>query len=317
MRIIIANGSDIESNLGGSEMQMRTLGLYLSRQGHQVIYYFREFSPGKPTRDVQGSAIVYRNERPHGRVLGMIRDASRLKEIVRIEMPDVLYARCFRTLYVLAKVSNETGIPFVYQVPFALYPGFFGFAQLKNVRKSLSLTFYGYLSRRALRRAAQLLTVSGDEAAQLQEVLGLNAQALYNMHPVPSNSQEKAQPIKVVWINNIKRIKRPEFFVELASRCRDLDVCFVMSGGMGNGRYEELLRQRIAETENLKYIGPTTLDEANALLDQASVNVVTSASEGFPNGTIQGWLRETPTITTVDKDQVITRNRLGFHVSNM
>ena len=69
--------------------------------------------------------------------------------------------------------------------------------------------------------------------------------------------------------------------------------------------------------KNLEYIGPTTLDEANGLLVAASINVLTSISEGFPNGTIQGWLRETSTITTIDKDQVIMRQKIGFHVSSI
>ncbi len=27
-----------------------------------------------------------------------------------------------------------------------------------------------------------------------------------------------------------------------------------------------------------------------------------------------GWFRETPIIATIDKDQIITRNKIGFHV---
>lgn len=52
-------------NIGGSEMQMRTLGGYLLEQGHVVVYFFREFVPEKTSREIHDGAIVYRNERPH------------------------------------------------------------------------------------------------------------------------------------------------------------------------------------------------------------------------------------------------------------
>ena len=317
MKILIVSGSLVFDNLGGSEMQMRTLGGYLLEQGHEVVYYFREFVPEKPSQETQEGATVYRNERPHGQVLGLMRDAERLREIVRKEAPGVLYARCFRSVFVLGRVSRQTDVPFVYQVPFALDSSFFGLAQLKHIRKSLPLTFYGFLSQRALKHATQLLTISLDDADALMELRGLDARTIYNMHPIPDAPISKTAPPLVVWINNIKSIKRPDLFVDLASRCHDTRARFIMSGRMGHGRADQGLRRRIEATRNLDYIGPTTLDEANALLAEATVNVVTSRSEGFPNGTIQGWLRETPTITTVDKDQVITRNRIGFHASSV
>ncbi len=317
MKILIVSGSSVFDNLGGSEMQMRTLGGYLLGQGHEVVYYFQELIPEKPSREIQEGATVYRNKRPHGKILGLIRDANRLKEIVQKGAPDVLYARCFRSVFVLDRVSRKTGVPFVYQVPFALDSSFFGLAQLKHIRKSLPLTFYGFFSRRALKDAAQLLTISQDDADALMELRGLDARTIYNMHPVPDAPTKKAAPPLVVWINNIKSIKRPELFVDLASRCHDTRARFIMSGRTGNGRADQMLRRRMEASANLDYIGPTTLDEANALLAEATVNVVTSKSEGFGNGNIQGWLRETPTITTVDKDQVITRNKIGFHVSSV
>ncbi len=317
MKILIVSGSSVFDNLAGSEMQMRGLGEYLLGQGHDVVYYFREFFPHKAIREVYEGSVIYRNTRSHGRVLGLMRDAERLVAVVREELPDVLYARCFRSVYVLDRGSRMTGVPFVYQFPFALDHRFFGFTQLKNIRKSIPLTAYGYFSRRALKNAAKVLTVSHDEAKVLEEVLGLNAQTIYNMHPVPNALQNKESPPLVVWINNIKSIKRPELFVELASRCQDVNARFVMSGRMGNGKSDQILLQRIESIKNLEYIGPTMFSAANAMLEKASINIVTSLSEGFPNGTIQGWFRETPTVSTVDKDQVITRNKIGFHVYDL
>lgn len=316
MKVLIVNGSSVFDNLAGSEMQMRSIGRYLIEQGHSVVYYFRQCSPDKPPSESRDGATVYENLRPHGEWLGPLRDARRLESIVRNEAPDLLFSRCIRSLFVMGWASFRTGVPFVYQVPFSLAPSFFGLGQLTCLRKSVPLTIYGFFSRCALKHASRLLTISDDDAAFLGSFLGLHATTIYNMHPVPDAPAKKDYPPIVVWINNIKTVKRPEMFIELAIRCADTGVRFVMSGLMPTNRYGRQIRRQIEVARNLEYIGPTTLAEANDLLARATVNVVNSESEGFGNGNIQGWFRETPTITTVDKDQVIARNMIGFHVSS-
>jgi len=318
MKILIVSDTSVFDTLAGSEMQMRTLGDYLLKRGHSVVYYFREYFPDKPSCQIQQGATVYRNERPHGQILGALRDVDRLEEIVVKEAPDILYARSIHAVFPLQLASQRTAVPFVYHVPMAISREFFGLLyQLKSMRKSIILAIYCFFSRRALKYASMLLCISDEEVVVLKEVLGLEATTIYNMHPVPGSPTKKASPPLVVWINNIKLIKRPEFFIELASRCRSTGARFVMSGHIGNGRYDNRVHRQIEAARNLDYIGPTTLDEANALLAEATANVVTSKSEGFGNGNIQGWLRETPTITTVDKDQVVSRHGIGFSVSNV
>lgn len=317
MKVLFVSGATVFNNTGGSELQVHGLGDYLLGRGHSVIYYFREYVSDLPTQTTWKGAVVYRNERLRGNYLGLLHDAVRLEEIVRKEAPDILFARCFRSLFVLRRVSIKTGVPFVYQIPFALKREFFGLKhQLKSIQKSPSLAIYGFFSRRALTDAAMLLTVSKAEAVVVQEVLGVEATTIYNMHPLPNCPVEKAERPLVVWINNIKRIKRPEKFIELVSRCSDTGARFIMSGRVSDDRYGREISQKIKRTSGIEFIGSTTLEQANYILARAAVNVITSVSEGFSNGMIQGWLRATPTITTVDKDHVVTGNKLGFLVHN-
>ncbi|MHC4627326.1 MAG: glycosyltransferase, partial [Planctomycetota bacterium] len=222
MKVLIFSDTSVFDTIAGSEIQMRTIAGYLLERGHTVVYYFSESVPGRPSREIREGASVYQNERPHGRVLGLMRDTNRLEEIVRKEAPDVLFTRCFDGYLILARVSRRTGVPFVYQIPFALDQGFFdSVSPLKKVRKSVLLSVYYFLARRALKDAAQLLTISCDDADVLEELRGLESKTIYNMHPVPEAQGSKTEPPVVVWINNIKPIKRPELFIDLASRCHD------------------------------------------------------------------------------------------------
>jgi glycosyltransferase involved in cell wall biosynthesis len=318
MKIVIVSGTSVFDNLAGSEMQMRQLGAYLVKQGHSVVYYFREYVADKPSCHVQEGATVYRNQRQHGNLLGPIRDVMRLKSIAAKEKPNLLYTRCIRSLFVLDRVSHTIQIPFVYHVPMALDKTNFSFVyHLKNFRKSIIQTIYGYFSFRGLKNAARLLTISNEDAKVLKETLGLEAETIYNMHPTPAATTRKAEKPIVVWINNIKAIKRPEHFIELASRCEDTEALFIMSGCLPKDNYGKRINRQILKARSLQYIGPTSLDMANSLLSDAYINIVTSQNEGFGNGNIQGWFRETPTVTTVDKDRVVERNMIGFHVSNL
>ena len=318
MKILIVGQSSIFDNLGGSEMQIQQLCKYLVENGHSVVFYFHEYLPDHPDRFERHGAAIYQDTRHHCCLTAPLFQLRRLAKVIIEERPALLYARCIQSLFLIRRTAEATGVPFVYHVPFQLTPELLTFGHaLATLRKTKWKCLTNYLSLLAIKHASTLLCVSNEEKTVLADCLGREAKTIYNMHPIPDVPRKKASPPVVVWINNIKLVKQPGLFVDLAARCHDTKARFVMSGSMRSGRSAENLRQRIEATRNLDYIGPTTLDEANALLAEATVNVVTSKREGFPNGSIQGWLRETPTITTVDKDQVITRNKIGFHVSSV
>lgn len=138
-------------------------------------------------------------------------------------------------------------------------------------------------------------------------------------HPVPLHQLQKSPRLTVCWIANIRRIKQPELFIQLAKACSDLSlktgVRFVMVAGRKMNAPEN--RKLIAEAQsqaNMDVYGSMTIDEANKIMENASVLVNTSQYEGFSNTYIQAWMRETPVVTLhCDPDGVIQQYRLGFH----
>jgi glycosyltransferase involved in cell wall biosynthesis len=135
-----------------------------------------------------------------------------------------------------------------------------------------------------------------------------------NWHPEPVQPCVKERPVKIAWVANIKPLKRPDVFVDLAEQLgRVADAEFIMIGRPGSVRYQRPLEARIRRAKNLTYLGEKPIEEVNRILAESHVCVNTSEYEGFPNTFIQAWLHEVPVVSLqVDPDGVLQREGLGF-----
>jgi len=136
-----------------------------------------------------------------------------------------------------------------------------------------------------------------------------------NFHPLPRYEVKKENPVKIVWINNIKPLKQPEYFVQLAERFKHRsDLKFIMIGRAGKKNYQKILFSKIENISNLVYKGELTIEEINKLLCQAHILVNTSKYEGFPNAFIQAWMRNVPVVSLkVDPDDVLKKEKVGLY----
>lgn len=136
-----------------------------------------------------------------------------------------------------------------------------------------------------------------------------------NFHPKPKSRIEKHYPIKILWIANIKPLKNPEIFIDLASKFQSSsNVRFIMIGRPGNTRYQKKLDQRIKGLNKFEYKGELSQDKVNDLLCHSHIFVNTSRYEGFPNTFIQAWMRKVPVVSLyLDQDDVIKKEKIGFH----
>ncbi|MBU0518773.1 glycosyltransferase family 4 protein [bacterium] len=116
----------------------------------------------------------------------------------------------------------------------------------------------------------------------------------------------------VIWVSNIKPLKRPELFIELARRCRDLDAEFKMVGGCPSGDTRQQINAAVQELKNFDYLGPLEPEQAEERIAGSALLVNTSTFEGFPNAFQQAWAHGVPTLSLgIDPDGVIERHRLG------
>jgi glycosyltransferase involved in cell wall biosynthesis len=120
--------------------------------------------------------------------------------------------------------------------------------------------------------------------------------------------------LDVLWVGNVRRVKRPDRVLWLAARLPH--VAFHMVGGALPG--EEALyahvRNAAAGCANLTFHGRLSYAEANKLFGRAKLLLNTSDTEDFPNTYLQAWIRGVTVVTLIDPDRVIEREGLGIAV---
>ncbi len=71
-------------------------------------------------------------------------------------------------------------------------------------------------------------------------------------HLQPTVSWTKEPPVKVVWVANIKSLKKPETFVELAARLRTVTKAeFIMIGRPAGAKYQRRLEAQMRDVGGL------------------------------------------------------------------
>jgi len=122
---------------------------------------------------------------------------------------------------------------------------------------------------------------------------------------------ESACDGRIVWVGALRRVKRPELFLELAKRLPDLR--FVLIGG-AIGTEEAFAREieaRAAHIPNVEATGRVPHEAVQDHLRRAALLVNTSAVEGFPNVYLEAWRSGVPVVSFNDVDGLIAEERLG------
>jgi glycosyltransferase involved in cell wall biosynthesis len=162
-----------------------------------------------------------------------------------------------------------------------------------------------------LRRADVIAAQSNYQSVLLKKHYGLDSDIVNMALEAPTESLNEVRDIDVLWISNIKQVKRPDLLISLA---RSLPkVKFTMIGGIVRGEeslYSEI-EKRSAQSPNVEFLGQVPYQHVNACLARAKVFVNTSDIEGFPNTFLQAWARKVPVVSYFDPDGLILSRDLG------
>jgi glycosyltransferase involved in cell wall biosynthesis len=115
----------------------------------------------------------------------------------------------------------------------------------------------------------------------------------------------------VLWVSNLRPLKRPELALELARQLPG--VSFTLAGGPmpGGQTYYEDVMAAAARLPNVNMLGAVRYRDSGALFDRAKIFLNTSTIEGFPNTFLQAWIRGVPVVTFFDPDGLVQRLPLG------
>jgi glycosyltransferase involved in cell wall biosynthesis len=125
-----------------------------------------------------------------------------------------------------------------------------------------------------------------------------------------------ARDIDVLWVANLRALKRPEKLLWLARQLPDRRIHLVGGEVEGESQAVRTVALHAASLRNLEWHGRLGYLETLRLFDRARVFVNTSRIEGFPNTFLQAWSRGVPTVSFVDPDELITREGLGRAVND-
>ncbi|MCX6376662.1 MAG: glycosyltransferase family 4 protein, partial [Armatimonadetes bacterium] len=168
-----------------------------------------------------------------------------------------------------------------------------------------------------LTHAAAVVVQSDDQVRHLKENAGKDGVLIYSTFGMPDESEEQVERRYVLWVGSFRDVRRPEMFIELASRLPQYE--FVMVGGPWTSQesvFDEM-RVRAERVPNLHLTGGVPYKEVGKYFAGAKVFVNTSSMEGFPNTYMQAWCRGVPVIATFDADALISRYGLGKFCANL
>ena len=173
------------------------------------------------------------------------------------------------------------------------------------VRYARDRWLYAY----GLRRADAILVQSAWQAQTLAHNYGRAGRVAGMLVEKPAPGADR--DIDVLWVGNIRRVKRPDRMLEIARGLPQANIHMVGGPLPGEEPLFREVRNVAAAQPNVTFHGRLSYWDTNTLYDRARVLVNTSDVEGFPNAYLQAWARGVPVVTLIDPDSVIEREGLG------
>jgi len=158
-----------------------------------------------------------------------------------------------------------------------------------------------WLFERGLRRVDRLVVQNPTQQRYCRDNYDLPSTLIASCYALPATSRP-GHGKSVLWVGSMHRNKRPELFLELASRLPQWQFVMVggPAGGHGDAEFFAEIRQMAKRLPNVECTGFLPLAQVEAYFDRAAVLVNTSTHEGIPNTFLQAWARGIPSVAFVD-----------------
>ena len=169
-----------------------------------------------------------------------------------------------------------------------------------------------------LRRVDSILAQSEKQRAAMSANYGLASKVVTML--VETAQQQLSfseRSIPVLWVNNLRQLKRPDLMVKLATSLPQLQMHMIGGPQPGFSELFDTIKNQAANLPNLVFHGRVPYHDVNETYEKARVFVNTSDIEGFPNSFLQAWIRGTPVVSFFDPDGVIASRGLGRAVKSM
>lgn len=313
MRILAITGHSPAEKMGGAEYQTWLIAQGMANLGHDIsLLTTLSYEEGSHKA---GDVTVHKV--PDWRLAGWERHRTLITEFIQSLAPDICYVRVFEDLAPILRASREVGIQVIstscaLQETSPFLTGHYPLDPLRHLRSAQTTKHLrSFLS---IRNSAAHVCISKTLRRKMRRWFPQKRiRVIWDGEPVPPlDCLHKGSSGQIIWVNNMKALKRPEAFIKLARRLPQFQ--FMMIGRIDNDRFgkkiEGLLKKASA---NLQYMGPMEIDRTNLMIGQSDLLLYTSLPvEGFGNSFLQAWLRGVPTASlSFDPDGILEREGLG------
>lgn len=127
----------------------------------------------------------------------------------------------------------------------------------------------------------------------------------------PSLHKDITKDIDLIWIGNIRKVKRPELLFEIAHLLPNYKFLIIGGPLPGEEDYYNEVKIKADRITNIIFKGFIPYHEVGGFFERAKILINTSEIEGFPNTFLQAWIRKTPVISFFDPDNIIKNEKLG------
>lgn len=299
--------------IGGEAVQHVLLARAWRDLGHDVSIIVHDEGFG-PKRVVDGITAIASHTR-HGGLPGLRffhPRASKLVAALSTADADIYYqSPAGANTGIVAWYCRMTGRQFIFRV-----------ASDSDCEKEHGRLRFGrdrLLFDFGLKRAHLVAAQTETQAHMLRENHDLESTIINMMVEPPSRMSARGndgggaleKDIDVLWLSNLRALKRPELALELARQLPQ--VKFTIAGGpMPRGQtYYDDVAAAAARLPNVTMLGPVRYVDTGALFDRAKLFLNTSSIEGFPNTFLQAWIRGVPVVSFFDPDGITQRLQLG------
>lgn len=310
--LAIAVPGIFEQVIGGSEYQAHLLAKQARTAGMKVHYIFQDM--GVQFRNSLGIELhplqQVRCRKTFGSPWALY--ARPLLRLLRSIRPDVVYVRGgYSWAGIAAYYAKKTRCRSIWHV--ASSADVTPRSVLSLLKQPLNLIERKAIEY-AIRHCTHIVSHAQFQADLLKNHYGRVSELILKMQPEPKGPLSKGAPFTVVWVANIKPLKQPDKFVQLAREFSEYkDVRFVMVGRPSGGQYQDNLEAKIEALANLDYVGEQPIEKVNAILAGSHVFVNTSTYEGLPNTFVQSWMRAVPVVCMLlDPDGILKTRRIGY-----
>jgi glycosyltransferase involved in cell wall biosynthesis len=298
--------------VGGAELQQTLLAKALAAQGYDVSMVVADY--GQPDGAVWDGIKTYKAYRPAAGipVLRFIHPRwTSLWAAMKRARADIYYTSCAGAL--LGQVvlfARLHGAQVVFRI-----------ASNSDCDPAALLIRYWRdkrLYRYGLRRADLVLAQTPGQQQALLKNFRRESRVVASMTDTNGRRPSfEERDISVLWVGNIRALKRPELLLEAARKLPRLQFHIIGGPMPGSESLYEKVRDAALQVPNVRFHGPIPYQEVGEFYERARVFVGTSEIEGFPNTYLQAWARGTPVVAFLDPEHLIARNGMGRAVTSV